>query len=158
MTQFFALPIRYNSGKLLVKEVGHWLGLLNIYTGGCSGYGDGIADTPFMQRSPFVKNGCPQSRDSCPDKPGKDLLNNFMDHTKDSCRNSFTEGQFETMKKNWYENRHNNGLGKTSYTAPSPVILQPTATMKPFTSNSELSLHTKEYCINPHSYDTTEYG
>ena len=54
---------RERQGGTLVHEAGHWLGLLHTFQGGCTGVGDGVADT-----SPQASEGrgCPIGRKSCP--------------------------------------------------------------------------------------------
>ncbi|WP_412067241.1 M43 family zinc metalloprotease [Rubrivirga sp. IMCC43871] len=82
----------YNLGHTGTHEVGHWLGLDHTFSGGCTSYNDGVADTP-QEASPA--SGCPVTRDSCPLDPGLDPVRNYMDYSHDSCMTNFTPGQAE---------------------------------------------------------------
>lgn len=94
----------YNLGKQAVHYVGHWLGLYHTFQGGCgdADEGDQIVDTPSER---FPAFGCPVGRDSCPNKPGLDPIENFMNYSDDACMNKFTPGQATRMLGRWQEYR-----------------------------------------------------
>jgi len=81
-------------GKNLIQEVGIFFGLFWISEGACSnGPGDYVEDTPPQDEV----YGCPHESDTCKNKPGKDLINNYMGWTSDACKDSFTVGQINRM-------------------------------------------------------------
>jgi len=92
----------YNLGATAVHSVGHWLGLFHTFQGGCTSQNDLVADTA-QERNPAY--GCPQGRDSCPNRPGLDPIHNFMDFTDDACKSEFTQGQAERMVAQWQNYR-----------------------------------------------------
>jgi len=95
--------VTYNEGNVLIHEVGHWMGLLHTFDGGCGGDGDLVDDTPEVAESNYGSN-CDEEVDSCPnDGLGPDMLENYMDYA--NCKNAFTPGQIERMIIQWNEYR-----------------------------------------------------
>ncbi|GAB0136994.1 hypothetical protein EsDP_00005277 [Epichloe bromicola] len=76
-----------NNGQTTTHKVGHWLGLLHAFEGGCTGGGDQIADTPACETT----RGCDENTDTCPEFPEKDDVHNFMFYG--TCRTRFIVGQ-----------------------------------------------------------------
>jgi hypothetical protein len=81
----------YNLGRTTTHEVGHWLGLLHPFEGGCSGSGDFVADTPPQSIENY---GCPSfPKFSCSGTANGDMFMNFMDYVNDNCMQMFSAGQ-----------------------------------------------------------------
>jgi Pregnancy-associated plasma protein-A len=88
---------RFNRGYTAVHEIGHWLGLLHTFQGGCTPPGDGVSDTPY-EATPA--QGCPHYKDTCPQR-GDDPVHNFMNYGFDSCMRDFTPGQGRRIRAAW---------------------------------------------------------
>jgi hypothetical protein len=89
----------YDKGRTATHEVGHWLGLRHIW--GDAGEGeDGCTSDDYCQDTPnaaIENEGCPSNVDSCPNSPGVDMVENYMDYTNDECMNIFTNDQKARM-------------------------------------------------------------
>ncbi|KAF8643149.1 hypothetical protein AX16_009193 [Volvariella volvacea WC 439] len=96
LIDYAALPggseVRFNTGKVLVHEVGHWLGLYHIFEGGCDAPGDYVDDTA-PQKEPTI--GC-DFRSTCGVPP---TPYNIMDYSEDVCMLDFTPGQIARMQQ-----------------------------------------------------------
>lgn len=86
------------SGRTLTHEIGHYLGEMHTFQGGCTGgfAAEQVDDTPKAADANF---GCDTTVNSCtnenPDLP--DMIENYMDYANDECMNLFTLGQKDIM-------------------------------------------------------------
>ncbi len=97
-----ALPMK---GRTVSHEVGHYLGLRHIWGDKADIFAaddcatdDGISDTPLqLGQSMFdcnvTNNTCDEGAN---DKP--DLIENYMDYSRETCMNTFTQGQVNLMR------------------------------------------------------------
>ncbi|WP_281847238.1 T9SS-dependent choice-of-anchor J family protein [Olleya namhaensis] len=87
----------FNLGRTMTHEVGHFLGLLHTFQGGCTGTGanagDFCADTPAVASDTSNGSICNTGNDSCPSDPGLDMVENYMDYSTDACMDTFTLDQ-----------------------------------------------------------------
>ena len=86
----------YNLGRTATHEVGHYLGLLHTFQGGCgtsdcSASGDLVCDTN-PESSPNYSS-C--SRVTC---GSPDPVKNYMDYSEDACMDNFTPDQAARMR------------------------------------------------------------
>ncbi|SFT44474.1 Por secretion system C-terminal sorting domain-containing protein [Lishizhenia tianjinensis] len=88
------------SGKAMVHELGHYLGLRHIWGDGDCMADDYIDDTPLA--SSASSGSCSFSLNQCwDDINGQNLPNmveNYMDYSTENCQNSFTLGQVAMMR------------------------------------------------------------
>lgn len=84
----------YDKGRTSSHEVGHWLGLRHIWGDGDCSVDDFCEDTP---NAGHKNEGCLTGVDSCPESPGLDMVENYMDYSEDACMNIFTANQKTRM-------------------------------------------------------------
>ncbi len=90
----FDLSSRYNKGRTLTHEMGHFFGLRHIWgdVSNCSTSTDYVDDTPVQNNS---TSGCPaHPQTSCSNTK---MFQNYLDYTDDACMNIFTQGQIARM-------------------------------------------------------------
>ncbi|MGI9527582.1 MAG: M43 family zinc metalloprotease [Weeksellaceae bacterium] len=88
----FILNEKYNRGRTITHEVGHWLGLIHTWGDGDCSKDDYCDDTPVSE-SPTYE--CNFSKKSC---NSIDMIENYMDYTDDECMNTFTYDQMVRMQ------------------------------------------------------------
>jgi predicted Zn-dependent protease with MMP-like domain len=102
-----SLPVPYTgfngvttTGKILVHEVGHYLGLRHIWGDGDCSVDDYIDDTPNSNAESAWN--CNFNLNTCTDNIGgldlPNMVENYMDYSSGDCQNSFTIGQRELMR------------------------------------------------------------
>ncbi len=85
----------YRLGRTTTHEVGHWLGL--IHTWGDTNCGDDYcADTPPAEKGNQSDN-CGPLYSNCTGVRTRNMTENYMDYSPDSCMNIFTKNQSERM-------------------------------------------------------------
>jgi Pregnancy-associated plasma protein-A/Secretion system C-terminal sorting domain len=78
-------------GRTASHEIGHFFGLRHIWGDGDCTVDDFCADTP--EAAEATDGECPSGQDSCPDSPGLDMVENYMDYSSEGCMNIFTTDQ-----------------------------------------------------------------
>ncbi|MBL0025183.1 MAG: zinc metalloprotease [Saprospiraceae bacterium] len=84
-------------GRVATHEIGHYLGLLHTFEGGCFGilncddFGDRCCDTPLTSYDDWK---CPSgTKNTCLLSAGNDMTMNYMSYTDDYCKYMFTNDQ-----------------------------------------------------------------
>jgi PKD repeat protein len=121
-----------DAGRTLTHEVGHWLGLYHPFqgvwtgsefSGGCTGQGDRVSDTPPVDKASF---GCTanQNPNTCSnDSPNEvDNVENFMDYANGGCMNMFTRGQKDRVDGYFALTNNGRGLNISAATATATGI------------------------------------
>lgn len=95
----FLLFPKYDKGRTMTHEVGHYLGLLHIWG---DGNGKESTNTPDCTATDYCDDtpqagwehyNCDKIYDTCPSVAGNDMTENYMDYTNDACMNIFTLDQ-----------------------------------------------------------------
>lgn len=81
----------YSFGRTLTHEVGHWLGLLHTWGDTRCGT-DYCSDTPQAERENDSET-CRDIFSRCTGVASRNMIENYMDYTPDSCMNIFTTDQ-----------------------------------------------------------------
>ncbi|MFN8347170.1 MAG: M43 family zinc metalloprotease [Spirosomataceae bacterium] len=85
----------YNLGRTTTHEIGHWLGL--VHTWGDENCGtDYCADTPPCESGNQTSN-CGPVFSNCGGVRTRNMTENYLDYSPDSCMNVFTKNQAERM-------------------------------------------------------------
>ena len=82
------------SNSTAPHEAGHYLGLYHTFQTDCVAPDDAVDDTP-RNDSEYVQT-C-SNQDTCPDDPGNDPVENYMNYSDDWCQTVFSAGQSDRM-------------------------------------------------------------
>lgn len=166
---FFPAPYQsYNAsvktGKMLVHEAGHYLGLRHIWGDGGCNVDDFIKDTPRSNKASTYN--CNHVANTCVDTiQGADLPNmveNFMDYSSGHCQNSFTLGQINVMRtviQNYRPNLLHNSV--VEFTPKQDINFYPNPTSGHLTIEFESIKHSvsvKVMSISGQLLSTTEFS
>jgi hypothetical protein len=86
----------YNLGRTTTHEIGHWLGL--IHTWGDAFCGDDFCDDTPPAESRNQTTLCVDRFSNCSGFQTRNMIENYMDYSPDSCMNIFTADQLGRMK------------------------------------------------------------
>ncbi|MCF0055577.1 M43 family zinc metalloprotease [Dyadobacter sp. CY356] len=86
----------YNLGRTATHEIGHWLGLIHTWGDAFCG-NDFCADTPPTEGSNQT-TVCTDKYSNCAGFRTRNMIENYMDYSPDSCMNIFTADQLARMK------------------------------------------------------------
>ncbi len=86
----------YKFGRTATHEIGHWLGLIHTW-------GDAVCGTDYVDDTPTCTDAnltvfCNDIYSNCNGVRTKNMIENYMDYTIDSCMNTFTMGQLARVK------------------------------------------------------------
>lgn len=86
----------YNLGRTTTHEIGHWLGLIHIW-------GDAVCGNDFCDDTPPAEGAnqtsvCTDKYSNCSGFRTRNMIENYMDYSPDSCMNIFTADQLGRMQ------------------------------------------------------------
>lgn len=86
----------YSFGRTTTHEIGHWLGLIHTW-------GDEFCGTDYVEDTPQSESSnntiyCEEIFSSCNGARTRNLIEDYMDYSPDSCMNIFTEGQKQRIR------------------------------------------------------------
>ena len=113
----------YSYGRTLTHEIGHWLGLFHTWGDAFCG-DDLVEDTPTTNSANQTKF-CRDKFSNCGGIRTRNLIENYMDYSPDSCMNSFTNGQKIRMRTviEKFQNRRLVTLNGESMSLPQSTVL-----------------------------------
>lgn len=86
----------YNLGRTTTHELGHWLGLIHTWGDAVCGT-DYCADTPPTE-GPNRTTICQEKFSVCNGVRTRNMIENYLDYSPDSCMNIFTKDQVGRMR------------------------------------------------------------
>lgn len=149
-----------NKGRTTTHETGHFLGLRHIWGDNSSctvnatdSWQDYCPDTPAATTEHY---DCSQDYDTCSAAPGKDMTENYMDYSNDTCMNIFTLDQKARMMAVMQNSPRRRSL--TTSTACQPPLSNPSfellqgIKLYPNPANDVLNIAVSDSSKTPDSY------
>ena len=86
----------YSFGRTVTHEIGHWMGLYHTW-------GDTRCGTDYVDDTPQAAGSnssafCKDIFSTCTGTRSRNMIENYMDYSPDSCMNIFTQGQKDRMR------------------------------------------------------------
>ncbi|MBC8643652.1 T9SS type A sorting domain-containing protein [Flavobacterium lindanitolerans] len=111
-----------DKGRTTTHEIGHFLGLRHIWGDNSSCDMDAIdSSNDFCPDTPAARAAhydCAQEYDTCTAVPCKDMTENYMDYSNDTCMNIFTLNQKARIKTVLQNSPRRNTLGTSTVCQP----------------------------------------